>query len=223
LTVEKLRSLEQQGYRVINQHNQGLAAARNNGIRVASGPYILPLDSDNRLHANYLTKAIDILDSNPELDIVYGDAQFFGAKAEVNQVGVFDFPRMLVDNSIDACAVYRKKVWEELQGYDGNMPRMGHEDWEFWIHAFVNGKKFHYLQEVGFYYRWMPGSMIRDITQDMLDQSRQYIHRKHATKIIPALLGAYSKLEQLQRYLVQKRIKSGFKLLLNLPVVERFR
>lgn len=174
------------------------------------------------MHSNYLTKAIDLLDNNPEIDIVYADAQFFGAKEQVNEVGPFDFPKMLLDNRIDACAVYRKIVWEGLGGYDGNMPRMGHEDWEFWMHAFAKGRKFHYLPEVGFYYRWLPGSMIRDITPEMLDQSRQYIHRKHAVKIIPALLEEYNKLDQLRTYLVRKRVKSGFKLLLNLPVVKRF-
>lgn len=48
-TNEKLSELERKGVFVLHQPNQGLATARNNGIKLAKGEYILPLDSDNRL------------------------------------------------------------------------------------------------------------------------------------------------------------------------------
>ncbi len=40
--------------RVIRTENQGLAAARNNGIQEARGVYILPLDADDRIGPDYL-------------------------------------------------------------------------------------------------------------------------------------------------------------------------
>lgn len=40
-TCEILRDLEEKGYRVINQENKGVSAARNTGIAAAAGKYIL--------------------------------------------------------------------------------------------------------------------------------------------------------------------------------------
>ena len=36
---------------IIHQDNQGLGVARNNGIKMAKAPYIIPLDADNKLRS----------------------------------------------------------------------------------------------------------------------------------------------------------------------------
>ncbi len=77
-TLKKLNQLGENGYNVIHQENMGLATARNNGIKMAKGKYILPLDSDNKLNENYFTKAVKVLENNETIDVVYGDSIFFG-------------------------------------------------------------------------------------------------------------------------------------------------
>ena len=47
-TPEVLESFGER-IRVIRQHNQGPSAARNNGLQVADGSYVLFLDSDDLL------------------------------------------------------------------------------------------------------------------------------------------------------------------------------
>jgi glycosyltransferase involved in cell wall biosynthesis len=47
ISITVLKSLEEKGYHVLNQNNQGLSMARNNGIAIAKGKYILPLDADS--------------------------------------------------------------------------------------------------------------------------------------------------------------------------------
>jgi glycosyltransferase involved in cell wall biosynthesis len=79
---------------VIHQSNQGLAAARNRAIAAASAKYILPLDSDNKLHRNYLTRAVEILDVHPSLDVVYGNPILFGEESGVRRVGPFEFGKL---------------------------------------------------------------------------------------------------------------------------------
>ena len=49
-----------------SQQNQGQAVARNMGIEVADGDYITMLDADDRLSADALEKAVNILDQDPE-------------------------------------------------------------------------------------------------------------------------------------------------------------
>ncbi len=62
------------------KENTGQAVARNMGIEVATGDYITMLDADDRLGADALEKAVNILDSDPEtgsvlLKLVYVDGK----------------------------------------------------------------------------------------------------------------------------------------------------
>ena len=141
-TIDMMDKLAAEGYHVINQVNQGLGPTRNNGIKAARGEYILPLDSDNRIRPEYMYESIKILDAHPEIAMVYGDAQFFGDKDKRHVIGEFNLQNMMVENQIDACAVYRKSVWEAVGGYDEKMPIMGYEDWDMWLNMTFKKYKF---------------------------------------------------------------------------------
>ena len=80
-TLEILGVLRDAGYRVLDQPNAGLAAARNRGIREARGRCILPLDADNRLLPGFPAAALRVLDAEPEVGVVYGDRLDFGLRS----------------------------------------------------------------------------------------------------------------------------------------------
>lgn len=173
-TIEVFQKLERQGYTILNQENQGLGRTRNNGIRLAKGKYILPLDSDNTVTFHYLNSAIDILEKDGSIDIVYGDAQFCGEKTGVWKNKELDAIQMLYINHIDACAVYRKSTWEKVNGYATDMPYMGTEDWNFWLKCMDKGCKFNYLEEICFNYRVLLNSMIRTTPDDYKPKTLAY-------------------------------------------------
>ena len=52
--IEKYKSKYNDFIKVINQSNQGLSASRNNGLKIASGAYIMFADSDDYLELNML-------------------------------------------------------------------------------------------------------------------------------------------------------------------------
>jgi len=162
VTRQVLAYLREKGYTVIDsQTNRGLAEARNIGIRHAKGKYILPLDADNKIRGHYITRSIEVLDRYPQIGIVYGNAEFFGDKTGVWEVEEFDINSMAACNAIDACAVYRKAVWEDCGGYDPNIPdRLGYEDWDLWLGAAKRGWQFHHLHETVFDYRFRQTSMV---------------------------------------------------------------
>ncbi len=176
-----------QRIKIMHQENLGTSDARNNAIKIAKGEYILPLDADNKIRPHYLTKAVEILDKNPEVGVVYAYANFFGEKEGIWEFPEFDEQRLLVGNFIDACSVFRKRVWEECNGYDPDM-RIGYEDWDLWISALENGWKFHLIKEVLFDYRFLSNSRVSSCN---IPENRRplikYICHKHKDTYIENL------------------------------------
>lgn len=214
LTVSVLDNLIRRGYNVIRQNNQGLAAARNNAIAASSGEYIIPLDSDNKIHKNYLVEAVELLDNNEDIDIIYGKPMFFGDEQGIREIGAFDFTRLIEGNFIDACAIFRRNVWKKVNGFDGTMPAMGNEDWEFWIHSFLQGCKFLYLDKLCFYYRVLPNSMSVSTTRPSFELNKAFIYKKHNYGIISNLSAEIRIGKYLSYYVNNHKIKTIAKLCL---------
>lgn len=180
-TLQILNTLRSKGYTVIDQQNGGPPAARNTGIKVAKGEYILPLDSDCRIRAAYIQKGIEILDRYPDVAVVYGDVELFGEKTGIEQIPDFDLSWLVNHNYIDNCAVYRKSVWLECGPYDINIPFKCYDDWDFWLSVAKKGYKFYHVPEVLFEYQ------VRPVSQSTLSRSEEkskvvcrYIASKHA-------------------------------------------
>ncbi len=132
-----LNEAAEAGYCVVSQPNPGVSAARNAGIRLAKGEFILPLDSDNRLRGTYLQEGVSLLQSNPGIGVIYTDGEYFGERVADGMCRNFDLFSLIMGNFIDACALYRKELWEEVGGYDERMRWMGFEDWDFWLRVAV--------------------------------------------------------------------------------------
>lgn len=75
----KKYSLERQ-VRVVNQCNQGLSAARNTGIRLATGDYIGFIDSDDYVSENYIREIKSNILKYYQLDILKFNFHFFRNK-----------------------------------------------------------------------------------------------------------------------------------------------
>ncbi len=190
-TIETLEKLKEENYRIIHQVNQGLGKTRNNGIKLAQGEYILPLDSDNRINPEYITEAIRILDRNAGFSVVYCNPNYFGDKKGTTELPNFNLQQMMIGNYIDACAIYRKSAWEEVGGYDENMPFMGVEDWEFWLHLSFKGHKFYHINKALYDYRVAAVSMIKKDTAPNFQELKKYIEQKHSTFLKYDAIGNY--------------------------------
>lgn len=166
-------------FKYFSKQNEGLGKTRNFGILKAKGKYILPLDSDNLVVHDFANEALAILENNNEIGVVHGDAEYFGEKSGLWKVDEFDLTKILIGNYIDACAIYRKVLWEEVGGYAENMPFQGHEDWELWVAFGSIGVQFKYLNKITFNYFVSNSSMIRSFTQSMEQSNNDYIFNKY--------------------------------------------
>lgn len=174
-TRKELDSLEAGGIHVIRQENKGPSAARNAAILASKGEYILPLDADDRLRPGFLDAAISILDSQPKVGIVYGDAEWIGLRTGRWVTGPFDTNRLLYWNFIPVSAVFRHSVWEQNGGYDSaSRP----EDYDFWLCALEHGWQFAYIPEVLFECRALENSR-NTSTHGRIPQLAASIAQKH--------------------------------------------
>jgi len=177
-TRKEMETLCAQGIKVVRQKNKGLAAARNAGVLASQGEYLFPLDADDRMRSGWIDRGIGILDADPQVGVVYGDAQCFGIRTDRWHVGPFESDRLLNCNFIHASALYRRSVWEQNRGYDGTMPVQGFEDWDFWLGALEHGWQFAYVPEIFFDYRQAAGSMITR-TRGFESQIEAFVGTKH--------------------------------------------
>lgn len=182
-TIEVIKEIETKyhGIKLLHQNNQGLAKARNNGIAIAKGDYIIPLDADNKLRPLFIEQTIALLDTNEYIDVVYGNAQLFGKKEDLWKGKDFDVEEILLNNYIDACAGFRKSAWKAVGGYDSDMPVMGFEDWDLWLRMMVRGFKFKYVNEIFFDYRVRDNSML-DVAWSKRDSVIDYMFDKKELK-----------------------------------------
>ena len=159
-TARICSALEGPGIKVITTSNQGLAAARNKAIEEAGGTYILPLDADDKIAPNYISEAVSVLESDSQIGIVYCRARLFGAVEGDWHLPDYSLEEMLKDNIIFCTALFRRKDWESVGGYDPGMV-YGWEDYDFWLALIERGRQVHRLEGCHFFYRVAPESMVR--------------------------------------------------------------
>ncbi len=151
-TREALRGLEEEGLPVLWSEHRGVAHARNMGIRYATGEYILPLDSDDLIEPEYLAEGIAVLEADVSAGIVYCEADFFEGRTGIWKLPEYSIGCMLARNTIFNAAIFRKKNWEQVGGYDETM-RTAMEDWDFWLAILELGLHPVKLPKLMFHYR----------------------------------------------------------------------
>jgi GT2 family glycosyltransferase len=138
--------------RCLEKPNGGLSNARNAGIGIARGRYVLPLDADDKLHPAMLAKTVALLEACPELAIAYTDTIHFGAVNARVIAGRFSLANLCQHNLLSYCALYRREVWQAVGGYNPNMT-WSYEDWDFWVGCAEHGFQARRIPEYLLYYR----------------------------------------------------------------------
>lgn len=170
-------------FKYFYKENSGLSSARNAGIEIANGEWILPLDSDDKIGSQYLEFASK--EFYKGYSVIYCNAVFFGSETGKWALLEFSFDRLLCSNHIFCSAFYKKEDWILVNGYDENLI-YGREDWEFWINILNKNSKVLKLNYLGFFYRRKKESMDVEINKDSYKKifSENYIYKKHLDKYL---------------------------------------
>ena len=191
-TVRVLKQLNYPKLTIIHSENRGVSAARNLGIERANGKYILPLDSDDRIGPTYIEKAVAILEQQPEIGIVYCEAEFFGNKTGKWHLPPYKFPDVLIYPRIFCSSLFRRSDWLAVGGFSTDM-RYGWEDFYFWLSLIERGCGVYQIPETLFYYRQSAAGMTKSMKREHLVYSYERLFARHTklyTQNIGFLFGA---------------------------------
>src|SRR5581483_10114820 len=128
--VDTLHSLAPSVTKYIEQPHSGPSAARNAGIRAASGDFVLPLDADDLLEPTYISECMAALEQHADAAFVYSDYRVIGDVRYKQRLNDYNLFELLDRNTLTYAAVIRKSDWSLAGGYDESM-RSGYEDWDF--------------------------------------------------------------------------------------------
>ena len=166
-------------FRYFKKNNGGVSSARNFGISLAQGEYILPLDADDKIAPEYIKLAINEFVRNKDLKLIYCKSQKFGFKNEPWQLPDFNLRLLASNNMIFCSSIFKKLDWHETGGYDEKMDE-GFEDWDFWISLLKDGGQVIRLDYLGFFYRIKHASRTKNINQTIRNSLFKYMSVKHA-------------------------------------------
>jgi hypothetical protein len=185
-SIEKITNYQKPNTRIIHQTNQGGAAARNTGFRSAQTEYVLTLDGDDMFEPSFLEEAVQILGKNSQIGAVSSWAKGFGQDEFIWKLEGGNLDNFILGNNCVSCALVRKKLWEEIGGYDENM-RNNYEDWDFWIRLTGSGYLVYVIPKLLFLYRQKSTSTVKHAIANHYKIRREIV-RKNLSLFQPFLL-----------------------------------
>lgn len=167
---------------VLKQEHKKAAAARNTGIRAATGEYITFVDSDDYIEKNAYKRLLTIM-KEKNLDVIRGSYCIEENNVFKNDIRRESISKKIMDGPSFFNEVYEKNLYcvhvgigiykrdyiisNNLFFYEG----ITHED-ELWIpRMLIKANRIVHVNDYFYFYRYREGSVMRknDLTQNGLD------------------------------------------------------
>lgn len=130
-----------------NETNQKLPRTLNIGFAQATGDYWTWTSDDNQYHSDALEKMCAVLDTMPEIGLVYTDLSIVDMQGNLIKELKEDEPEGIrFQDNIGACFLYRKSLALMAGPYDETMFLA--EDYEFFIRCYKHGKFYHIADDL---------------------------------------------------------------------------
>ncbi|MGY5847679.1 glycosyltransferase family 2 protein [Salegentibacter sp. HM20] len=159
---------------ISNEINKNLPASLNIGHNYAKGEFITWSSDDNILKRDMLKVLINcIIKTNS--DIVFSNYDVIETNGTYRRTHNFGPVCSLpFGNSIGASFLYKRKVFECLDGYDKDLHTL--EDYDFWLRASIKFK-FHHMTRSLYLYRIHKSNLTSAISED--SKKKNTFRKKH--------------------------------------------
>jgi glycosyltransferase involved in cell wall biosynthesis len=190
---------------ICHDHNKGLSAARNTGIRRARGRYLSFLDDDDVFYEQHLQTLVQCMEERTE-SVVYSDSleltqEYIGSELvthsrEVRYSRDFNRGWLYINNlAPPLCFLLERELLRDGTCFDESLA--AHEDWWFWIQLSKKSSFFHLAEVTCEYINRLDKASLSKNKQDMLDTLIEvYARTEHE-------IANYPEIPQVRRKLVE--------------------
>ncbi len=161
-----------------NQSEPG--AVWNAGIRLIDAPYLVCMDCGDQLDAHFVDAGATVLAGDEEVALTIGGVRLDG----ISDIGMeppskYDRTALCRDfDAIDGAAMFRRRDWERLGGFDEALPTL--EGCDLWLRILTDRYKCRRIQGIELLRSTAPGSLWHQRSSEVRrEAAAQAICRRH--------------------------------------------
>ena len=200
--------------------NQGVTKNCNKAVRACCGEWVKPLGGDDALHFDCISKYVDYIRNNPDMQIFHSGLlmykEKFDAECFIHGWGYCNHPMYSSNISSNQqykfclygcfvntpAIVVKKTLYVTVGYYDEEIRDV--EDWPFYLKVTKLGIKIYYLNEYPIKYRVRAISLFNEKRVDKLFNQRYIREKKIYQKYIYPYIGWYTKLLLVYQYCIKR-------------------
>ena len=129
-SCEKIKELSENDKRItlVNKENGGVSSARNSGLDIATGSYIMFVDGDDVLSPEAIKECVDVFSKDKDVDAVFFECEKFtntpilsndntisGKEYLTHQELLHTIAKGDFDSSIVWAKLYKAELWEKIR------------------------------------------------------------------------------------------------------------
>ncbi len=156
----------------------GRVTALYDAIQMSTHPYLAFVDSDDLLDSHALADTVEILDSQPNIGMVYSNYELIDARSQRKAIGArcqipYSKDRLLINFMTFHFRLIRRDIYDLVGGIDRDFKSA--EDYDLCL-KISEVTEIHHLSKVLYSYREHPDSISQSTVQQQIDYSAKAVN-----------------------------------------------